>query len=81
MSIPPDTYSNPSPYLELVKRIKQQMQQKKVDEQLLQIIQQAFEKVFEDEHIILARPEKARLLKQVTKAVLAEASAKADALE
>ena len=57
------------------------MQRKKVDEQLFQIIQQAFEKEFENEHILLARPEKVRLFQQVTKAVLAEVSAKADALE
>ena len=70
MSNPPNSYPDPSSYLDLLKRITQQLQQKKVDEQILQIVQQAFEEVLDRTHIILSRPERVRLYQEVAKSIL-----------
>jgi len=69
---PPNSYPNPGSYFDLLKRITQLVQEKKVNEQILQIVQQVFEKELNSENIVLSRPEKTRLLQQVTKAVLTE---------
>jgi len=73
---PPNSYPNPSSYFDLLKRITQLVQEKKVDQQILQIVQQAFEKELSSENVVLSRPEKTRLLQQVTRAVLTEAITK-----
>ena len=75
---PPNSYPDPGSYLDLLKRITQQMQQKKVDEQLLQIVQQAFEKELDSKHIVLSRPEMVRLYQQVAKSILTETLEKID---
>jgi hypothetical protein len=69
---PPNSYPNPGSYFDLLKRITQLVQKEKVDEQILQMVQQAFEKELNSENIVLSRPEKTRLLQQVTRAVLTE---------
>ena len=73
---PPNSYPNPSSYFDLLKRITQLVQEKNVDQQILQIVQQAFEKELSSENVVLSRPEKTRLLQQVTTAVLTEAITK-----
>ena len=73
---PPNSYPNPSSYFDLLKRITQLVQEKKVDQQILQIVQQVFEKELSSENVVLSRPEKTRLLQQVTRAVLTEAITK-----
>jgi len=73
---PPNSYPNPSSYFDLLKRITQLVQEKNVDQQILQIVQQAFEKELSSENVVLSRPEKTRLLQQVTRAVLTEAITK-----
>lgn len=52
------------------------MQENKVEEQILQVVQQVFEKELASENIVLSPPEKTRLLQQVTRAVLTEAITK-----
>ena len=52
------------------------MQKKKVAEQILQIVQQVFEEELNSANVVLTRPEKTRLLQQVTRTVLTEAIAK-----
>ena len=73
---PPNSYPNPSSYFDLLKRITQLVQEKKVDQQILQIVQQVFEKELNGANVVLTRPEKTRLLQQVTRTVLTEAIAK-----
>ncbi|NOT06250.1 MAG: hypothetical protein HOP27_16785 [Anaerolineales bacterium] len=73
---PPNSYPNSGSYFDLLKRITQLVQKKKVDQQILQIVQQAFEKELSSENVVLSRPEKTRLLQQVTRAVLTEAITK-----
>ena len=73
---PPNSHPNPSPYFDLLKKITQLVQENKVEEQILQIVQQVFEKELASENIVLSPPEKTRLLQQVTRAVLTEAITK-----
>ena len=72
----PNSYPNSGSYLDLLKRITQLVQKKKVEEQILQIVQQVFEKELNSANVVLTRPEKTRLLQQVTRTVLTEAIAK-----
>ena len=72
----PNSYPNSSSYFDLLKRITQLVQKKKVEEQILQIVQQVFEEELNSANIVLTRPEKTRLLQQVTRTVLTEAIAK-----
>jgi hypothetical protein len=48
------------------------VQQSKVDDRIHEIVQGIFEEELKKENISLSRPEKVRLLRQVTKAVLAD---------
>jgi hypothetical protein len=72
----PNSYPNSGSYFDLLKRITQLVQKKKVEEQILQIVQQVFEKELNSANVVLTRPEKARLLQQVTRTVLTEAITK-----
>ena len=72
----PNSYPNSGSYFDLLKRITLLVQKKKVEEQILQIVQQVFEKELNGANVVLTRPEKTRLLQQVTRTVLTEAIAK-----
>ena len=78
---PPNSYQNSGSYVDLLKRITQHVQQKKVDDQMLVILQQVFENEVDKENIVLSRPERVRLLRQVTKAVLTDMLGKLDDLK
>ncbi len=76
MSTPPNSYSDADFTFDLVKRITQRLQQGGVNNQILEILQQAVEKEFDKNHILLSRPGKIRLYRLVTKAVLTDMLAK-----
>lgn len=65
-------YPNSGSYDDLLKRMTRRMQQNRVDNQILEILQQVFEKEFGKENIVLSRPERIRLFQQVTKAILTD---------
>ncbi len=69
---------NPGSFDDLLKRITRRMQQDKVDDQILGILQRAVEKEFGQENIMLSRPERKRLFQQITKAILADVLGKID---
>ena len=69
---PPTSFQNSGSYHDLLKRMTHQVQQNKVDDQILIILQQVFEKELGKENIVLSRPERVRLFRQVTKAVLTD---------
>ena len=69
---PPKSFQNSGSYHDLLKRMTHQVQQNKVDDQILIILQQVFEKELGKENIVLSRPERVRLFRQVTKAVLTD---------
>jgi hypothetical protein len=75
---PPNSYPSPGSYVDLLKRITQRVQQAKVDNQILEIVQQVVEKELDQQKIVLSRPERVRLFRQVTKTVLTELLAKLD---
>ena len=68
----PNSYSNSDSYFDLLKRITQLVQKKKVEKQILQIVQQVFEEELNSANVVLTRPDKTRLLQQVTRTVLTE---------
>lgn len=75
---PPNSSQNPGSYVDLLKRIAQRVQQTKVDNQILEIMQQATEKELAQQKIVLSRLERVRLFRQVAKAVLTDLLAKID---
>jgi hypothetical protein len=75
---PPNPYQNSGSYIDLLKRMTQRVQQQKVDDRLLEILQQVFEKELETGNIVLSRPERVRLFRQLTKAILTNMLGKLD---
>jgi hypothetical protein len=75
---PPNPYQNSGSYIDLLKRMTQRVQQQKVDDRLLEILQQVFEKELETGNIVLSRSERVRLFRQVTKAILTNMLGKLD---
>ena len=75
---PPNPFQNSGSYVDLLKRITNRVQQKKVEDQILVIMQQVFENELDKENIVLSRPERVRLFRQVTKAVLTDMLGKLD---
>ena len=58
-----------SSYMDVLKRMTRRAKQSGVEEQILEILQQVFEKSLVQENVILSRPERKRLLRQITEAV------------
>ncbi len=75
---PPNPSQNSGSYVDLLKRMTQRVQQDKVDDQILVIMQRVFENELDKENIVLSRPERVRLFRQVTKAVLTDMLGKLD---
>jgi hypothetical protein len=65
---PPDL-PHPSSYDELLARLTRRVRQAGVDDQILELLQQAFEEAFGKERGALSRPDRRRLFQQVAKAV------------
>jgi hypothetical protein len=78
---PPDSYPNPGSYLDLKKRMIQHMQQAKVDDRMIEIVQMACENELDKQHIVLSSLEKELLLRQVIQAVLTDILVKLDSPE
>lgn len=71
-----DSYQYSGSYDDLLKLMTRHAQQNEVDRQILEILQQFFEKELGKERMALSRPERVRLFQQVTKAILADALGK-----
>ena len=67
---PPNPDQNPGSYVDLLKRMTRRVGEKKVDEKILEILQQAFDEGFKEENVLLSRPERYILFKRVAKIVL-----------
>lgn len=72
---PPDL-SQPGAYFDLRKRVTHSLQSAKVDERVFEAVQQLFEQTLNSEHIVLARNEKDRLLRQIVRSILTDMLAK-----
>jgi hypothetical protein len=75
---PPNSSQNPGSYVDLLKRLTQRVHQAKADDQILESMQQVVEKELDQQKIVLSRPERVRLFRQVTRAVLTDLLAKLD---
>ena len=75
---PPNSLQNSGSYHDLLKRMTHQVQQNKVDDQILIILQQVFEKELGKENIVLSPHESTRLFQQITRVILTELLGKID---
>ena len=60
----------PGSYYNLQKRMLQRVQDAKVDDRILEIMQRAYEEALAAENIVLSRPERKRLFFQILQRVL-----------
>ncbi len=67
-----------SDYSNLQKRLLQNVKASKVNDQIFQVVQNAFENALNRENIVLSRPERMRLFSQVLKSVLEDMLGKLD---
>ena len=73
-----------SSYDELLKRLTRRMQEAEVAGQLFEIVRQAYDRELNNANLVglpLSRPQRVRLLQQVTAAVLADVQNKADGVQ
>ena len=59
-----------SAYVNLKKRMLQKVQSSNVNDQVFQVVQNAFEAALQNENIVLSRPERKLLFAQILKSVL-----------
>jgi hypothetical protein len=57
-------------YVDLKKRMLRRVQSFKVNDQIFEVIQVAYEDALKEEHIVLSSPERHRMLSQISKSVL-----------
>jgi hypothetical protein len=70
-----------SSYDEVLKHLTRRMQETEVAAQLFDIVRRAYDRELNDANLVslpLSRPQRARLLQQVTETVLADVQKKAD---
>ena len=65
-------------YIDLKKRMLRRIQAFKVNEQILEVLQVAYEDALKEEHVILSSPERKRMLSQISKSILEEMLKKLD---
>ena len=68
----------PGSYVNLQKRMLQRVQSAKVDDQIFEVVKQAYEVALNEEGILLSHPERKRLLSQLLKLVLEDMTRKLD---
>ena len=69
---------DPGSYMDLKKRMLQRIQSFKVGDQIIEVLQVAYEDALKEEHVILSSPERKRMLSQISRAVLEEMLRKLD---
>ena len=74
----PDHSPEPGSYVDLLKRVTQHVQQSKVGNQILEVLQKTIEQELVQQKIVLSRAERARLTRQVTKSILNDLLANMD---
>lgn len=78
MPLPPTPLSGPDAYAAVLKRLQDRLHTDGLDQQILAVLKRAFEQEFSQEHVLLARPDRVRLYRDVGRAVLTSALAKLD---
>ena len=69
---PPNSYPSSGSFDDLLKRMTQRMRENKIDTQIVGTLQQVFEKKLSTGNIVLSRPERARLFREVSEAILTD---------
>lgn len=69
---PPPSYPGSGAYDDLLKRMTQRARDKKIDDQIVGLLQQFFENELSQQNIVLSRPERGRLFRDVSKAMLTD---------
>jgi hypothetical protein len=65
-------------YMNLRQRMFHRVQQKKVYDQIFQVVQTAYEEALKEENIILSNPERKRMLSQILRLMLEDMIKKLD---
>jgi hypothetical protein len=65
-------------YMDLKKRMLERIQSFKVNDQIFEVIQVAYEDALKQEQIILSSPERKRMLSQILKSILEDMIRKLD---
>jgi predicted TIM-barrel fold metal-dependent hydrolase len=65
-------------YVDLKKRMLQRLQSLKVNDQIFEVVQVAYEDALKEEKIVLSDPERKRMLSQILKTVLEDMLKKLD---
>jgi hypothetical protein len=68
----------PGSYVDLKKRMLQRVQSFKVDDQIFEVVQVAYEDALNKENIVLSRPERVRMFSQILRSVLEDMIKKLD---
>ena len=68
----------PGSYVDLRKRMFKHVQDQKVNDQIFEVVKNAYEKALSQENIVLSRPERMRMLSQIMKMVLEDMIKKID---
>lgn len=68
----------PGSYVNLQKRMLQRLQSARIDDQIFEVVKQAYEVALNEEGILLSQPERKRLLSQLLKMVLEDMTRKLD---
>ena len=72
---PPNSVPNFS-FDDVLKRLTRRIQQTDVEDRIIEALQETIEREFDKENVVLSRPERVRLLRQVALTVLNEAGEK-----
>ena len=70
--------SDPGSYMDLRKRMFQNVQSMKVEDKIFEVVKNTYEQALIRENVVLSRAEKSRLLSQIMKMVLKEMLEKLD---
>jgi hypothetical protein len=73
----PHPNQDPGSYFGLLKRMTEGVQ-RKLGDQIIMMIQNACEKELDEEKVVLSRPERVRLFRQIAKTILTEMISKVD---
>jgi hypothetical protein len=78
MRNPFDPQPDSGSYVNLQKRMLKRVQSEKVNEYIIEVVSKAYENALTNENIVLSRPERNRLLKQIIKLILEDMIQKLD---
>lgn len=68
----------PGSYINLRKRMFQHVRDMKVDDQIFEVVKNAYEQALIRENVVLSRPERIRMLSQIMKMILEDMAKKLD---